>query len=379
MARSVFVFCGLLTFITLFYLCRAQQCSTSFTFNGSSVNFAKCASLPTQKAMLAWTFYENNLTLTVGFTGEAPSTSGWVGWGINPLVAGQMVGSSVLIAFTAENGSNVLPYKLTDSVQALAEPLRCSPVDIVIESTAVEIQGASMSIFAALKLPSNKTVINHIWNGGPNVKSYQPQEHGLSANDLNDHTQIIDVYTAQSFGGGSSPHHSLKRTHGILNTLAWGIILPLGAIVGRYMRQFTDSIWFYIHVPLQILGYTLGVIGWALGMRLRAVTSASHKVHQNIGIALFVLATIQVLALVLRPSKDHKIRRYWNYYHHSIGYAIVLLSIINIFEGLHILNPETKWKSGYIAILVLMAVVSVVLEVVTWVRYIRKRREDGFP
>ncbi|KAH7442605.1 hypothetical protein KP509_03G095900 [Ceratopteris richardii] len=291
-------------------------------------------------------------------------------------MAGSMVGASVLIMFSAENGSNILPYKLTQDVQLASVPLVCSPVDLNIEETAVEIQGASMSLFAALQLPSNKTTLNHVWNRGSSVKNYQPQQHSLSASDLST-VQTINMFTAQAIVGGTPPHYSLKRAHGILNTVAWGVLLPIGVIIARYLNQCTESLWFYIHVLLQMIGYVLGAIGWALGMRLHALTSASHKVHQNMGIGLFVLGLVQMFALCLRPNKDHKLRRYWNVYHHSIGYTIILLGIINIFEGLKILSPGGNWKSGYAASLILMVILSLILEAITWIRCIKQRRYDG--
>ncbi|MCO5604583.1 hypothetical protein L7F22_058751 [Adiantum nelumboides] len=375
---SLHVSFAVLSFALLSYVCRAQDCNTLFTFNGSVVNFTKCSALAKQNAALAWTYYENNSTLLVGFAGTAPSSSGWVGWGINPTAKGRMVGTSALIAFSASNGSNVLPYKLTEAVYELTEPLTCSPVDLVVDATAVEIQETTMSIFAALQLPSNMTSLNFVWNRGPGVQNFQPAQHGLTGEDLSGF-ETFNISTAQSLGGGEPPHQTLKRTHGIINTIAWGILLPLGVIAARYLRPFTESLWFYIHVPLQTVGYLLGVLGWALGMRLRAVTAAAHKSHENIGIALFVLATLQLFSLFLRPNKDHKLRRYWNYYHHSIGYTIILLSIINIFKGLDILSPGGKWKSGYVASLIVMAVIAVVLEVVTWFLYIKRRRDEGLP
>lgn len=371
--------CGAIVIFGFWHLCAAQQCNTFFTFNSSAFNFTKCAALSAQSAVLAWTFNENNSTLAMAFSGTAPSSSGWVGWGVNPTVGAQMVGSSALIAFqSADNGSNVLPYKLTTEVQLLEVPLICSPVDLVILTTAVEIRGTSMSFFAALQLPPNKTVLNHIWNRGSQVQSFQPQQHGLSADDLRGY-QTIDMYTAQIIAGGSEPpHQSLKRTHGIINTIAWGALLPLGVMSARYLRPFPvlDPTWFYIHASCQTLGYLLGVTGWALGMRLRMVSPVIHRSHQNIGITLFVVGTVQFFSLLIRPSKDHKVRKYWNVYHHGLGYAIILLGIINIFQGLNILDPGGDWRPGYIASLSLMAVVAFLLEIATWIRYFWQRKYD---
>lgn len=377
---SLLTACAALTIIAFLHVSCAQQCNTLFAFNGSPYNFSKCAALPVQEAFLAWTFYEENSTLLMAFAGTAPSSSGWVGWGVNPTTPTQMVGTSALIAFqSAVNGSNVLPYMLTREVHGLTEPAVCSPIDLVVETTAVEIQGASISFLAALRLPPNQTTLNHLWNRGPVVNNFQPQQHSLVTEEITGYL-TIDMFTAQTFASsGGPPYNFLKRTHGIINTISWGIFLPLGVISARYLRSFTESAWFYVHVCFQTVGYMLGVTGWALGMKLRTDTGVIHASHQNIGITLFVLATLQVFALILRPNPDHKNRRKWNYYHHTLGYTVILLGIINIFVGLHILNPGGHWRSGYAGSLVLMVAVAVVLEIVTWIRYFKKRREEGLP
>lgn len=84
-----------------------------------------------------------------------------------------------------------------------------------------------------------------------------------------------------------------------------------------------------------------------------------------------------MFALLLRPKKDHKYRFYWNIYHHSVGYLVILLSIINIFKGFDILKPEKKWKSGYIAIVVIFIINIVWVEAYTWYLVRKKRSESA--
>ncbi|GAB4830321.1 hypothetical protein Ancab_019959 [Ancistrocladus abbreviatus] len=122
------------------------------------------------------------------------------------------------------------------------------------------------------------------------------------------------------------------------------------------------------HILCQISAYAM-VAGWATGLKLGSQPKGIvYAGHRNIGITLFWLATVQIIALFLRPKKDHKFRFYWNIYHHGIGYAIVILGIVNVFEGLDILDPEKKWKSTCIIILTVLACVSVLLEAITWTR-----------
>ena len=77
--------------------------------------------------------------------------------------------------------------------------------------------------------------------------------------------------------------------------------------------------------------------------------------------------------MFLRPRKDHKFRFYWNIYHHGIGYAILILGILNVFKGLHILGPEEKWKSAYIVVISVLGAIALLLEAITWVVVLRRK------
>jgi hypothetical protein len=82
-----------------------------------------------------------------------------------------------------------------------------------------------------------------------------------------------------------------------------------------------------------------------------------------------------VLAVVLRPKKDSKVRPFWNIYHHTIGYACIILIIVNIFEGFHLLQPAGKWRRAYVAVLIVLGVIALVLEVLTWIVWFRRRSQ----
>lgn len=88
--------------------------------------------------------------------------------------------------------------------------------------------------------------------------------------------------------------------HGILNAVSWGILIPLGAIIARYVKVFevADPAWFYMHVSCQLMGYAIGVAGWATGLNLgKESKGVTYTTHRNIGIAIFALATLQVRLL----------------------------------------------------------------------------------
>lgn len=89
----------------------------------------------------------------------------------------------------------------------------------------------------------------------------------------------------------------VSQRHGILNTVSWGILFPIGVIIARYLRTLpsADPVWFYVHVFCQFSAYVIGVAGWGTGLKLGVESPGIiYRAHRNIGIALFCFATLQV-------------------------------------------------------------------------------------
>ena len=104
----------------------------------------------------------------------------------------------------------------------------------------------------------------------------------------------------------------------------------------------------------------------------------SSLVHGSCKIAtaptwVLIIQSLQVLfAILLRPKPGTKIRPLWNVVHHTLGYAVIILAIVNIFEGLHLLG-EGNWRRIYIAILAVLGLIAIVMELITWFHWIQKR------
>ena len=90
----------------------------------------------------------------------------------------------------------------------------------------------------------------------------------------------------------------MLQIHGILNVVSWGLLFPIGIIIARYLRTFpsADPLWFYLHASCQLSAYVIGVAGWGTGLKLGSESKGfQYTGHRNIGIALFALATVQVI------------------------------------------------------------------------------------
>ncbi|KAE8685237.1 Cytochrome b561 and DOMON domain-containing protein [Hibiscus syriacus] len=252
--------------------------------------------LPTQQASIAWTFHPHNATLDLCFFGTFISPSGWVGWGINP-TSPEMTGTRALVAFPDPNSGQLvlLPYILDPSVKLQKSPLLSRPLDVHLISSSATLyggkmatihNGATVQIYATVKLVPNKTKIHHVWNRGLYVQGYSPTIHPTTSNDLSSIT-TFDVLS----GSAATQHNNMdmmKLIHGILNTISWGILLPMGAVMAR------------IKMGEMSPGVTYGL-------------------HRKLGFAAFCLGALQTLALLFRPKTTHKFRKYWKSYHHFVG------------------------------------------------------------
>ena len=87
--------------------------------------------------------------------------------------------------------------------------------------------------------------------------------------------------------------YQLKRNHGALAMFGWGILLPLGVIVARYLRH-KDPLWYYLHVLLQFLGYIIGLAGVVAGIALYNMLHSNFTMHRGLGISVLALGSLQV-------------------------------------------------------------------------------------
>ncbi|CAB4275641.1 unnamed protein product [Prunus armeniaca] len=353
----------------------------NYKFTSNKI-FTSCSDLPYLNSFLHWTFEQSTGKLQMAYRHTGITTSNWVAWAINPNLNSEssaMLGAQSLVAFQQSNGTTRVYKSPISSYQTnLAE----GNLDYVVSDLSAEyLNNDEMIIFATWTLPTNSTTILQVWQQGP-VSSDSPSVHPTVAPNTNakQTLNLLSGQTASSGGGGSRIRK--KNIHGILNAVSWGVLMPFGAMVARYLKVFksADPAWFYLHATCQTSAYVVGVAGWATGLKLGSdSTGIQYDTHRNIGITLFCLGTLQVFALLLRPNKDHKFRFHWNIYHHATGYAVIILSIVNIFEGFDILQPEKKWKNAYIGLIIALGVQAALLEAYTWYVVLKRKRSEKAP
>eukprot|EP01018_Ginkgo_biloba_P014477 Gb_35827 [translate_table: standard] len=316
--------------------------------------------------------YSQNATNIWNFLLSAPNMNCWVGMGFSK--NGFMVGSSAVVGWIDQNGSGrIKQYYLGGQLPSLVKADQ-GELDIVNNYSTVFVQGSTIYIAFQLQFNTPRTSANILYALGP--QNVLPINYVLTQHQ-------DEVATAFDFSTGTSSRSSstdtLRRNHGILNILGWGVLLPLGVIIARYFRQW-DPIWFYLHIGFQVSGFILGVVAVAMGISLYNKLNSDVDAHRALGIFILSLGALQVLALLLRPQKESKVRKYWNWYHYWFGRILLVIAVVNIFYGIHVASAGTKWNVGYGVTVGFLLVTAAVLESILLIKWFKRPAQTpSFP
>ncbi|XBH71003.1 hypothetical protein VPH35_098545 [Triticum aestivum] len=275
----------------------AGGCAAEASLSSPNGNaYAACSDLPRLGATVHWTYDGAAGSLSVAFVAAPAAPGGWVAWGLNPFGEGMAGAQALLAAPSSSSGAwAVRTYNI--SGYALGAP---GPIAFPATGLAAEL-GADgrVRVSGTLSVGQGAAVLNQVWQVGSAVSGDGiPAPHAMGGDNLAAKAKLdlVRQTTSSSDSGGSGLARE-RNIHGILNAVSWGLLLPMGAIFARYLKTFrsADPAWFYLHVTCQIIGYGVGVAGWATGINLgNASNGVTYGLHRSIGIAAFALATLQV-------------------------------------------------------------------------------------
>lgn len=160
--------------------------------------------------------------------------------------------------------------------------------------------------------------------------------------------------------------------HAGFMVVSWGIVLPLGVAIARFLKHYPDGLWFKLHRGIQIGGLTVAVIGWAIALANFNVfgdVGMRNYYHGILGMIVMILGILQPINAFVRPHNPEEgqsksqLRRAWEILHKTSGYVAVLLAAFTIILGTFLL-PSTADQITFQAVygvVVVILVVSIVL------------------
>ncbi|KAF3789952.1 Cytochrome b561 and DOMON domain-containing protein [Nymphaea thermarum] len=396
-----------LLFILPFLLCflsvnsQKDGCSSNLSLS-SSLSF-NTTSLSCQSVWSSEDFilrYQETKPGLWSFVLSAPDSNSWVAIGFSS--SGRMPGTSAVVGWPTGSGAGMIKqYSLSGYSQSAVQPDQgdldlVSPV-FVSESSRVYLafqlkaatplsslvyavgpKGDIPDVFGMLdqhrsyvsttldfskaKRPSASPKAS----GGSDDNGFDSGSRsgdfgGGSSDGSGDGLRDFDGRSRTSLASGGSSSFTVKRTHGALNVLAWVILLPLGIIAARHYKHHDPS-WFYSHLALQMTAFGLAIAGFLTGLSLQGQFHVADG-HKVLGILALGLACVQATALLIRPGKTSKFRRYWNWYHHWVGRIALLIGLINVFYGVKAAREPKSWYEYLGIVLAILGSGSAVLEV----------------
>lgn len=133
------------------------------------------------------------------------------------------------------------------------------------------------------------------------------------------------------------------RTHGILMSIAWVGLLPLGLVLAqsRWTKPLEGRLiggkylWFWLHVAVQVSAAALVIaaIGIAVNHMEIEEDGGVAYTHKVLGLTTFALLLLQALLGLLRPHPDQRLRPWFNLFHHNTGRLLILSAWTNIWLG----------------------------------------------
>lgn len=382
MLRLTLALC-VLSSIILTSSAQTQSCKNQ-TFSNNKA-FTTCRDLPQLTSYLHWSYDETSGKLDIAYihTGIT-ATNRWVAWAINPssTLDPAMIGAQALVAIPQASGS---PKAYTSNIVDTSTRLQEGSISYPVSGLSATYQNNEVTIFATLTLPNGTTSLVHVWQDGVLSSDTTPQEHSHESSHQNS-KEVLDLVSGTSqAASGIGSRQRRRNTHGVLNAISWGILMPTGAVIARYLKVFksADPAWFYLHITCQVSAYIVGLSGFGTGLKLGSDSEGiTYDTHRALAIVLVTLATLQVFALFLRPNKDHKLRFYWNIYHHVVGYVTISISITNVFKGFEALGDFVgdrykNWKHAYIGIIGALGGIAVLLEAYTWMVCMKRKKAEN--
>ncbi|KAL9228999.1 hypothetical protein vseg_004518 [Gypsophila vaccaria] len=300
---------------------------------------------------------ENTVTIVL----SSLYTGGWVGMGFSK--DGMMVGGSAMVGWITKTGhAKIKQYYMKGQTSSLVEPGK-GELNLSSIPPVVVLDGANIYLGFQLQLSAPLLQQPTLLAFG----SRNPVNHKLSMHD--DKTTIrIDYRTGPTVSeSGGRNFDKMKRSHGILGMLGWGLILPTGAIVARFLKH-KEPLWYYLHTIIQFTGFFIALAGIVVGQALYNQIHAAVAAHRGIGYFALTLSILQVLAFFIRPDKETKLRRLWAAYHRWFGVITLFFGALNIALGIQVGGVGPEWKIGYGFLLGTVIITAIILQFLSMIR-----------
>eukprot|EP00271_Cylindrocystis_brebissonii_P014909 TRINITY_DN36593_c0_g1_i1.p1 TRINITY_DN36593_c0_g1~~TRINITY_DN36593_c0_g1_i1.p1 ORF type:complete len:260 (+),score=12.34 TRINITY_DN36593_c0_g1_i1:393-1172(+) len=128
----------------------------------------------------------------------------------------------------------------------------------------------------------------------------------------------------------AGPAQFLYLWHGWLMYVGFGLLMPIGVMIARYMQGLTGH-WYLAHMIVQTIAVACIIVAWVIAYQ--NFDALYDSLHAKLGIWILALVCFQPVWAVLRPHKGTMGRTFWYFVHWAAGTTLVLLAWSNVYSG----------------------------------------------
>lgn len=168
-------------------------------------------------------------------------------------------------------------------------------------------------------------------------------------NDVNPFLTVTPMNTTTSTSSGDDDDEGtppkditkIMMAHGILASLVFVMLFPIGGILVRLL-SFPGFV--KVHIAIQLLGYTMWLAAFGLGVYMSDLYSYTSTRHPILGLVVFFLVLLQPIFGWLHHKMCKKTgrRNAWSFIHLSVGRIAIILGMINGGLGLSLAGNASR-------------------------------------
>ncbi|KAK3713076.1 hypothetical protein LTR37_008761 [Vermiconidia calcicola] len=168
--------------------------------------------------------------------------------------------------------------------------------------------------------------------------------------------ESVSASSGSAGGSSTSPSQKMVLAHGVMASLAFVALFPIGGIIIR-IASFTGLVW--VHAALQVVAFLIYIVAFGMGVYIATEFRLLSSAHPIIGIALSIVLLGQPVTGWLHHSlfKKYSHRTLWSYVHIYHGRVAILLGIVNGGLGIQLAGDASKGSTiAYAVIAAIMGV-----------------------
>jgi len=321
------------------------------------------------------------------------SDQGWLGFSFS--AGTSMLGSIAVIGFADQPLSQTNPGKYSLNSKNSANANTLLPLDQQTLTNATITQNDTHTVMQFTKkleedneVPISVSALNNaLYAVGRSNTFAEHLTRGSFQIQLTPCGQEGGEFLA---GNSGIPDQGYWLSHGLLMSVAWAIMIPLGigSSMLRDLVPLSPKGWFYLHAGLNMTAVFCVIAGFSMAVHKVGESKGPEKhfsqsPHHKVGLAVFLFAVLQALNGLFRPHAPHappkeekqeeeldqdvedgevaaeesliapvtsKIRAFWEYFHRIFGVSALGMAWYNIYSGFDIYslrfgekNPSTAF------------------------------------